>query len=86
MIGHGYWRRSRNGPPDSKQELIMNKTQTADIRELTSDELAVVSGAEKAVDVTIFGVRFVLGSNEGGGYACVFSGGQGGCVSESEMR
>jgi hypothetical protein len=64
----------------------MNTTQTADIRELTSDEFAVVSGAEKAVDVKIFGVRFILGSNEGGGYACAFSGSEGGCRSESEMR
>jgi hypothetical protein len=57
----------------------MNATETADIRELTAAELAIASGAEKAVDVTIFGVRIVLGSNEGGNYACVFSGGQGGC-------
>jgi hypothetical protein len=64
----------------------MNTMQTADIRDLTSNELAVVSGAEKAVDVTVLGVRFILGSNEGGGYACAFYGSQGGCLSQSEMR
>jgi hypothetical protein len=57
----------------------MNAQMTGDIRDLTSNELESISGGEKVLDVTIFGVRIVLGSNENGTYGCVFSGGQGGC-------
>jgi hypothetical protein len=57
----------------------MSAQAIAEIRDLTSNELESVSGGEIALDVTIFGVRFILGSNENGNYGCVFSGGQGGC-------
>ena len=57
----------------------MSAEMAREVRELTSNELESVSGGEIALDFTIFGVRFILGSNEHGNYGCVFSGGQGGC-------
>ena len=57
----------------------MNVQMAGDVRELSGNELESVSAGEKMLDVTILGVRIVLGTNEHGTYGCGFAGGQGGC-------